>query len=183
MMKKTLMIFWLLLTFLGAQAQSFTPPAEGKTVVYFIRISSWGSLVDFAYFDRDKYIGKFNGRKYLRYECDPGEHLLWVRAENRDFVEANLEAGKIYLLEPVPQMGMMKAGAILQTIDMKDPSLKEKVMKVMAKPPVTATEEELAARAEKYKDEITKGLAKYKDEKAAGKSMLQLKKDMFYTPE
>lgn len=176
-----LMALWML-SFCSGSAQSFKPPAEGKAVVYFIRISGLGTLVDFFYFDSARYIGKFNGTKYMRYECDPGPRLLWSKAENRDFVEADLEAGRIYLLEPVPQMGAMKAGVTLQLIDMTDEKTRSRVAKILAKPEVVYTEEELAARAAKLKEVIQKGLEKYKSEKASGKEMLKLEKHMYYQP-
>lgn len=181
-MKKHWLILLLLCAFSAAQAQTFAPPTEGKAVVYFIRASGLGSLVDFFYFDSAKYIGKFYGTKYMRYECNPGRHLFWAKAENRDFVEADLEAGRIYLLEPLPQMGAMKAGVTLQRIDMEDEKMKKKVMKILAKPEVKFTEQELAERAAKLGDIITKGLERYRDEKAKGKEMLKLEKQMYYQP-
>lgn len=181
-MKKTMLILFLLFAGLSGQSQSFSPPAEGKAVVYFIRISGLGSLVDFFYFDSAQYIGKFNGTKYMRYECAPGRHLLWAKAENRDYVEADLEANRIYLLEPLPQMGAMKAGVTLQLIDMTDEKMKKKVMKILAKPEVKYTDKELADRAAKLTDVITKGLERYRDEKSKGKEMLKLEKHMFYEP-
>lgn len=181
-MKKLLAISFLSLGFLTSQAQTFTPPAEGKAVIYFIRISGLGALVDFYYFDGNKYIGKYYGTKYMRYECEPGQHLIWVKAENRDFVEADLEAGKIYLLEPIPQMGMMKAGATLNLIDMTNEKTKAKVMKILAKDPVVFTEAQLAEKAATLQDIIAKGMTKYEQEKAAGKQMLKLEKQMFYEP-
>lgn len=181
-MRKYLPLILLFFSSLVASSQSFTAPSEGKSVVYFIRVSGLGSLADFFYFDSAKYIGKFNGTKYMRYECEPGRHLFWAKAENRDYVEADLEAGKIYLLEPLPQMGAMKVGVSLLRIDMKDEKMKKKVMKVLAKPEVKYTDQELAERAAKLTDTITKGLERYRDEKAKGKDMLKLEKSMYYQP-
>jgi hypothetical protein len=181
-MKKLVLILFLVLAGPAVHSQSFTPPAEGKAAVYFIRISGLGSLVDFFYFDSARYIGKFYGNKYMRYECEPGRHLFWAKAENRDYVEADLEPGRIYLLEPLPQMGAMKAGVSLQRIDMSDEKINKKVMKILAKPEVKFTDEELAARAAKLTDVIEKGLERYREEKAKGKEMLKLEKQMFYQP-
>ena len=71
---------------ISASAQDFKekliPPAEGKSVIYFVRSTSAGSLMNIRYFDSEKYLGKFNGRSYIRYECDPGMHDFWIKAEN-----------------------------------------------------------------------------------------------------
>src|SRR5258708_5671525 len=87
------------------EAQEIPPAPEGKSVVYFVRSSSLGFAVNFSYFDSAALIGRFNGPKYIRYECAPGSHLFWARSENRSFVEAQLEAGKIYFIQAIPKMG------------------------------------------------------------------------------
>ena len=40
-------------------AQGFEPPAEGKSVVYFTRVSAYGGTTSFEFFHQDKYIGVF----------------------------------------------------------------------------------------------------------------------------
>jgi hypothetical protein len=37
------------------------------------------------------------------------KHLLWSKSDNVDFVEANLDAVKIYIIDSEPQMGGFKA--------------------------------------------------------------------------
>ncbi len=45
-------------------AKGFKAPSEGKAVVYFTRVSSWGGAYSFEYFHQDKYIGVFKGKNY-----------------------------------------------------------------------------------------------------------------------
>ncbi|MDX1315030.1 MAG: hypothetical protein R3356_05960, partial [Eudoraea sp.] len=98
------------LTFLYAQDNS---ESNDKATVYFTRASGLGALINFTYFDGEKAIGKFNGPKYMKYECDPGKHLFWARSENKSFVEAELQAGKVYLIDVLPRMGGLKASVKL----------------------------------------------------------------------
>ncbi len=80
-----------------SHAQSLATPAEGKSLVYFVRSSGTGALVNFKYFDGESYLGKFAGLNYFILECDPGKHVFWVTSENRDFVEAELLPDKVIL--------------------------------------------------------------------------------------
>src|SRR5690349_15244489 len=103
-MKKLLMTLFvpMLFSFRLAPLAEVTPPAKGKAVVYFARTVAGYSLTamasNFNFFDKEKFIGKFSGTGYVRYECEPGEHVFWARAENTDFMTAELEADKIYLV-------------------------------------------------------------------------------------
>jgi hypothetical protein len=48
------------------------------------------------------------GKGYSVYECNPGEHLFWIAAENTDFIKADLEAGKVYIAQVYVYPGVMK---------------------------------------------------------------------------
>jgi hypothetical protein len=111
-MKKIILIVVILFSITN-YSQNLNKPSEGKALVYFTRIYSTGFLINFKYFDNDKYLGKFNHGKYLAYECDPGKHLFWAKSENIDYLEAELEAGKVYIIDSEPQMGAIKAGVKL----------------------------------------------------------------------
>ena len=181
-MKKLVVILML---FFGAlslsSAQGIKPPAEGKAVVYFTRVSSMGFAINFSYFDKDKFIGKFNGPKYLRYECEPGEHLFWATSENRDFVVAELEAGKIYFIEAVPKMGAIKAGVQLIPVNPTDAKKIAKIEKLLNKKPSESfSNSELESETKILQEKISSGLAKYEEEQAKGKKAERLEKTMFY---
>lgn len=91
--------------------QGFTEPSAGNAVVYFVRVNSLGFLVNFKYFDNDKFIGKFAGKNYMRYECSAGEHLFWISSEKKDFITADLKAGKTYIVIVEAKMGAFSAAA------------------------------------------------------------------------
>ena len=104
-----------------SRAQGIETSAKGKAVVYFMRISAAEFAIKFSYFDNDKFIGEFNGSKYMRYECEPGEHLFWVNmAGLRDFITAELEVGKIYFVEVKPVMNVLYSEWQLFPVDPKD---------------------------------------------------------------
>jgi hypothetical protein len=183
MMKKlTILSALLFFSFLASVAQTIEPAPEGKAVVYFVRTSALGFAINFSYFDSTQLIGKFNGPKYMRYECNPGSHLFWARSENRDFVEAELEAGKIYFLEAVPTMGGIKAGVQLVPVDAKDEKKMGKILKLInKKDPEIFTADELASGTKDFEDVISRGMEKYNDEKQKGKMAARLEKTMDYS--
>lgn len=164
-------------------AQEIKPAPEDKSVVYFVRTSALGFAINFTYLDSTKVIGRFNGPKYIRYECSPGKHLFWARSENRDFVDAELEAGKIYFLWASPQMGLLKAGVVLLPVDTKDKSIMEKIIKLLtSRESESFTEQELLSDAESLKDAIARGLEKYSKDVKKGILHKTLNKSMFYNP-
>jgi hypothetical protein len=183
-MKKSIVI--LIITLLNSIilfAQEIKPAPEDKAVVYFVRTSALGLAINFSYFDSTKVVGRFNGPKYIRYECSPGKHLFWARSENRDFVDAELEAGKIYFLWASPQMGLLKAGVELLPVDPKDESTMKKIIKLLTRRESESfTEQELLNDADSLKDAITRGMAKYAEDVKKGILHKTLNKSMFYNP-
>lgn len=176
---------FLIIVFFGITLSSFgqgvKPAPEDKAVVYFVRTSSAGFAINFSYFDSDQFFGLFAGRGYIRYECKPGTHLFWARSENKSFVEAEIEAGKIYFMEAVVQMGFVKAGVRLEPVDPKNAKKMKNILKVIdKKAPETMTDEEIKIEAENFKDVIERGLSKYQEEKGKGDEFGRLEKTMFY---
>ena len=181
-MKNIVLTLSLLLLASFSFANEITSPSEGKAVVYINRTASLGILINFSYFDKDKFIGKFHGHGYIRYECEPGEHIFWAKSENSDFVTANLEAGKIYFIEAVPTMGGLKAHVRLKPLN---PSQDTKEMKIIESQvskldPETFTADYLTTENEKWKDDIQKGLEHYQELASKQEKIDRLDKDMFY---
>lgn len=181
-MKKSLLIVTVLFfTCSFCAGQEIAAAPADKAVVYFVRISSLGFAINFSYFDSTRLIAKFNGPKYFRYECDPGYHLFWVRSENKDFVEAEVEAGKIYFIEAVPTLGAIKAAVEFVPLDPTNEKKMNRVFKLLKKKsPETFTEEEIEKETKRFDDVIAKGMEKYKEDKEKGKKILQLEKTMNY---
>ena len=88
-----------------------------KATLYIVRTSGLGPAVNFKYFIDDQFVGKMNFGKYFKLEVEPGEHIIWAKAENRSFVHATLLAGETYLIDARPQMGALKAGVILEAVN------------------------------------------------------------------
>ena len=131
-MKHSVVLLLFILTIVTGQAQDFKAPAKGNAAIYFIRTTAGVlSMADFYFFDNDKLIGTSNGEKYLRYECAPGEHLFWARSENRDFITADLMAGKVYLIDAVPVMGVIADGVSLKFVDMSDNVYRQRIKRFL----------------------------------------------------
>lgn len=141
--------------------QAIDKPTEGKSLVYFLR-SGAGPLLNFRIYDKEVFLGAINGGKYLVYECEPGQHVFWATSENRDFVEANLEANSVYVLNVEGQMGAFIASVNLKPLkptEFRDKKLLYQVVK--------NNDKVLYAKSNDDKSEsIKKGLEKYDELKA-----------------
>jgi len=118
---------------LSAIGQGFKSPAEGKSVVYFARVTKYGKPTGFEFFHQDKYIGIFKGDQYMRYECEPGTQLFWASSENKEFITADLEAGKSYVIVVDVIMGAWKARVGLTPLDINDAETWGRVKKLIVK--------------------------------------------------
>jgi hypothetical protein len=150
---------------------------QDKSVIYFVRTSSVGSLINFTYFDSAAVIAKCSGKNYVRYECKSRYRLFWGRSENKDFIEAEVEAGKIYFIEVIAQMGFVKAALELRPVDPSDKKAIKRISKLINKKEAeTFTEDQLEKETINFKDVIERGLEKYKEEKAKVNQVKQLEK-------
>ena len=57
-MKKTILTIAFMLIGILAYTQEFKKPSEGKSLVYFVRTKGAGPLINFKFFDGDKFLGK-----------------------------------------------------------------------------------------------------------------------------
>jgi hypothetical protein len=188
-MKKIIPLLLLIFS-INVQAQELNKPSEGKAMVYFTRVEAMGFLINFKYFDGEKYLGKFNYGKYLAYECDPGKHLFWAKSENSDFVEAELEPNKIYILDSQPQMGAFKAGVKLIPFN-NDPTfyknekkynrIKTRMLESITSGESYSMSEEDVKEAEQDLQELTKRIMeKYDKKKTENEVITQMPKEMFF---
>jgi hypothetical protein len=153
-MKKLLVItFFVIIAAVDTVfAQGFQPPTEGKAVVYFTRVTLYGKPVEFEFFHQDKYIGAFKGDEYIRYECDPGTQLFWASSENKEFLTAELEEGKIYIVMVDVIMGVMKAHVGLTPVTIDKVEDVHKVKLLVAKKAASNTPE---AKIEKMNKKLS----------------------------
>lgn len=188
-MKKILILFFAILSIKG-YSQELRKPAEGKAIVYFVRSTGMGALINFKYFDGEKYLGKFNYGKYLVYECEPGKHVFWSRSENTDFINAELTAGKIYIVDSEGQMGAIKAGVKLVPFSphpgsYKTPKKFEKKKTAILKSisenkEYIATDVDLKEGTQEYESIIKKSIEKYTKLTEKGEVFLKLLPYMSY---
>ena len=156
---KKLLITLVLFSLTGlytVNAQGFKPPADGKAVVYFVRVTKYGKPTAFEFFHQDKYIGAFKGDQYMVYECDPGTQLFWASSENKEFLTAELEAGKTYVVVVDVIMGAMKARVGLTPLDLSDTETWGRVKKLINGRPSTVTPED---KIEKMNKKLEKFIA------------------------
>ena len=158
------------ITFSQIKSDKITPPSKGKSVIYFIRTSGLGALMNFRYFDGDKYLGRFNGVNYLRYECSPGEKKFWIKAENVDVLKANLKANKIYLVETNASMGVFAATAKFKLVDYNKKSQVKRINRLFKKKDgKTFSNKELKKQFDKMQKAFKKGLKKVNSKIKKGK--------------
>lgn len=177
-MKRTLILLLVLLQSLFLFSQEFDSSSKDKSTVYFVRASGLAALINFTYFDGEKSIGRFNGPKYMKYECEPGEHLFWVRSENKSYVEANLKAGGIYLIDVLPTMGGIKAGVILIPVEKNNYRLKAIQKLVTKRESESFDESKLNDLQNKMSKVIIRGMKKYNRIKDKGGKVPQLTPEM-----
>ena len=82
-------------------------------MVVFLRSSFVGGAIASTVYDApdgdDTFLGSVAHKEKLAYQAAPGHHRFMVIAENADFVDADLEAGKTYYVLIKPRMGVWKA--------------------------------------------------------------------------
>jgi hypothetical protein len=187
---KKIFLFVVLLFSVVNYSQELKKPSEGKALVYFVRSSALGFLINFKYFDGDKFLGKFNHGSYLVYECDPGKHVFWARSENTDFIEAELESGKVYIVDSEPRMGAIKSAVKLVPFDTnsehyKTPKKYEKKKKsilesILKNKEYIISNEDLEEFKKDYESIIKKSTEKYNKLKGKGEEFVQVLPEMYY---
>lgn len=162
-------------------AQGFKTPSESKAVVYFVRINSIGSMVNFKYFDKDKFIGKFKGKNYMRYECSPGEHLFWASSEKKDFITADLNESGTYIIIVEAKMGAMSAALKLYTAE-DEKRLKKAMAIINKKAPKVTAKSIIDFENAEMKEYITEKLALYENKWKAINNYPHISEDMAVPP-
>lgn len=160
-------------------AQGFIPPTEGKSVVYFVRLSAFGGADAFEYFHQDRYIGAFKGSNYLRYECEPGEQLFWASSENKEFLTSDLQAGGSYIVIVDIIMGFWKAHVGFTPISMNDTEKFERAKKlILDKKPSITPPEKIEKTNKKLEKFIPEMLKLYEEQWMSEKNFRHISADM-----
>lgn len=154
-----LMTILFLPFFAEAQTGGIAPAPLDKSVVYFVRTQNSGSIEHTTHFDSTKVIGTLRWERYLRYECEPGRHLFWVKSGNRSFIRANLEAGKIYLVDVVLLSGDMVTCVPVNSSEYNFQPIQKTIGR---RPPEKFSRSELNAHQYVMHDEMMRGLNRLK---------------------
>lgn len=94
--------------------QQQAPQLEsGKAMLVIMRPSYYGGAIASSVYDisgeQTKLIGVLGPKDKIAYQVEPGQHRFMVVAENADFMEAALEAGKTYYAVVRARPGVWKA--------------------------------------------------------------------------
>jgi hypothetical protein len=177
---KVIYKIYLFVLFLGisngfsqdSNTQTVVKPSEGKTMVYITR-SNGAMMINFRVYDRDLFIGALEYGQYFRYECEPGQHLFWAASENRDYVEANLEANKVYVVDLEARMGAFVAAVGVVPQSPKEKRHKKKFFKTV-KNETPFNKFQLNLTAQDKESNIKLALEKYEDLKQNGSSKIMV---------
>lgn len=198
-MKKLLFLLLILLstsTFAqeAEQAQSgeiLVKPGEGKCMVYIARRETAAMLVKFSIYDGDLFLGKLAHKKYIAYECDPGEHVFIAKGENTAYVDATLEEGKTYVIDLKVKMGIVSARVGLDPLDKshkKYEKEKKKFLEFVEKKKGELLIEDNEQEADAGTDDeetisegaVSKQMVKFREMKENGKKITTITPDMYF---
>ncbi|MEJ2422562.1 MAG: DUF2846 domain-containing protein [Acidobacteriota bacterium] len=154
-------------------------PAEGKALIYFARPQMFGAAFKVKLYADGTFLGIVGPRTYIAYDCDPGKHEFIVAAENAGFLEANVEAGKIYIVQVAIHMGAWKARTHFEPARTGSEAMEEFLKEASKLHAVVTTDEGLEWVNEKHA-KTQKTIKKYR---AKGKEFETLKSgDGFDSP-
>jgi hypothetical protein len=104
---------------------SFVAPAD-KAMVVFARPEKFGKAVWFYILDKDEnLVTMLKGNEHVAINAPPGKHTFYVVSENAVSVQAELGAGRTYIIHTKPKMGMGKARVIVEAALRGKPSFSE----------------------------------------------------------
>lgn len=151
--------------------QEIKMASEGKSNVYITR-SGAGVLLNFRVYDGEKFISKIPSGNYVIYETEPGEHIFWAASENRDYVKANLEAGKTYVIDIEGKMGLVLAAVNLNPLDPTNKKDQTKFYRAIKNNSELAYESNSVDSEEKAEN-VAKAMSKYNELAAKNSSKIK----------
>jgi len=104
---------------------SFVAP-DDKAMVVFVRPEKMGKAVWFYVLDKDtNLVTMLKGNEHVAITAAPGKHTFHVVSEHAKTVQAELGAGRTYIIHTKPKMGMGKARVIVEAALRGTPSFAE----------------------------------------------------------
>ena len=180
MMKNLQSLGILIVFFLGinssfsqnSNTQPVVKPSEGKSMVYITR-SGGAMLMNFRVYDKDLFIGSLEYGSYFLYECEPGQHLFWAASENRDFVMANLEANKVYVIDLEARMGAFIAAVAVVPQNPNEKRDRKKFYRTVKKE-LSISKFQANLTSEDKESNIKEALEKFEDLKKKNSSKIMI---------
>ncbi len=99
-----------------AEAKTLSTP-DSTALVYVVRPNFLGTAIRFKVYCDGKYIGTTGGQRFIYTYQKPGNHIFLSKAENSSELSIELNAGNVYYIEQIPQMGIIMARNKLQLLD------------------------------------------------------------------
>lgn len=160
--------------------KGIVPPSKGKSAVYFVITGSSGGMVPkYECFADQHYIGYLKAKKYIRYECDPGEHLFWISSENKEFLTAELLADEIYIVRVEFTTGAFKSHPGFR-VEHSDKQLAKAVKLIEKKESLSFDRAHLEEENEKFAGFIRSNLERYEKKTKDVYNFRHLAADDFY---
>jgi len=88
---------------------SFHTPPPDRAMVVFMRPSKKGHGISSIVYDEDTFLAVVMSETHVVYLTNPGRHRFMIVSEAADFLDADLEGGKIYYALVQARMGAWKA--------------------------------------------------------------------------
>ncbi len=179
--KRLLSLIVILMISTTSFGQGFTKPAEGKSVIYFMKLQV-GFSTTFL-FEGEELIGKVKSKGYVRYECEAGAHtFMSLVGATKSFLTADLAADKIYIVE-VRLLSQAIGGEIAQfiNVDTDKSKFNNKFLPLVNEQAPEDKDEALKKKMEtKWKKFTQKAYAKFEEKLKAKNKHTVITKDMFY---
>ena len=99
---------------LMSPAKRIRKPDTDTALVTFVRSSVMAFGVDAMLWDSETLIGELNPRHYIQYKAAPGKHIFLLKGATWSYLNANLVAGKHYVV-----IAKVDPGGSTATIDLK----------------------------------------------------------------
>ncbi len=136
-------------------------PDSGYALVSFVRPSMFGGAIRFGIWDGDEFIGVLTAKSLIQYKARPGRHLFIARAENWSYVDANLEAGKHYVIVGKVFPGVWKARVGMDPADTPEETRADINKYVNRLTPMKAPEEARDAYAAPRLEHVRRAIEKF----------------------
>lgn len=97
-----------------------SPPRPDTALVIFMRPGRMAGMVSSTVFDEVALVAVLMDYTYGAYETAPGRHRFMVLGEAADFMDAELDPGKVYFARVTPRFGVWRARFSLQPLTPHD---------------------------------------------------------------